>query len=477
MDSVNSLHVDRGSEVYNLLEETTENNRDENSSFLFGEMESSRAEKRTRVVDEEEVWVEVGRRGKVMVRSTSADDSARIPKDEVEISMTSKNEKLPKQIGLARMLKQENILDIIEVKYINAYKVMLKFSNSESAEKLMQCRFFIDKEYRCQKTYEVGVSYGVIRNIDIGINDSDILEDLESSVQIINVKRLKRRNYDNGGFEDSECVRICFKGSSLPPFIYTFGTRIKVDPFVFPVTQCSKCWRFGHNYKECSRNKIICPKCGQFHNNCETTKFRCVNCKGQHMALAKICPYYKKERKIRELMAEYNCTYKRALTIYVQPSPQYEVRQEEYIHDNVFGRTHSDTGTTYAEVLKTTTEAYKTKDVNINSTKSTAKKARNTSKENKGRIQSDEDSSVEFDSDMDLEMPVCDENYGQEREKFSKFDVQQLLKKIKDIIFMRKINFLKKLKLCGRVIYNWLMDSIVEYITQWSNFKNLFQNG
>ena len=40
---------------------------------------------------------------------------------------------------------------------------------------------------------------------------------------------------------------------------------------------------------------------------------------------------------------------------------------------------------------------------------------------------------------------------------------------------MKKINFLKKLKLCGRVIYNWLMDSIVVYITQWSNFKNLFQ--
>ena len=46
--------------------------------------------------------------------------------------------------------------------------------------------------------------------IFIGINDSDILEDLESSVEILNVKRLKRRIYDNGGFEDSGGSGLAF---------------------------------------------------------------------------------------------------------------------------------------------------------------------------------------------------------------------------------------------------------------------------
>lgn len=68
---------------------------------------------------------------------------------------------------------------------------MLKFSKSESAEKLMQCRFFMEKDYRFQKTFEVGDSYGVIRNIDIGINESNILEDLESSVQNFKCKTFK----------------------------------------------------------------------------------------------------------------------------------------------------------------------------------------------------------------------------------------------------------------------------------------------
>ncbi|CAG9564723.1 unnamed protein product [Danaus chrysippus] len=319
-NELHSLQIDEGSDENVMLEEINEFNNNNNNSLFFERMENNRAEKRGRVIDDEEVWTEVGRKGKVIALGTSPNGITRIPEEQVEVSMTCKSEKLPKQIALARILKHENILDIIRIKYINSYKVMLKFSNNYSAEKLIQCQYFIDKEYRCQKAYEVGVSYGVIRNIDLDMNESDILQCLESAIPILGVKRLKRRNFENGGFEDSECVRLCFKGSSLPPFtityIYTYGTRIKVDAFVFPVTQCSKCWRFGHNYKECSQNKIVCPKCGQNHNNCESTNFKCVNCKGRHMALSKICPIYKKERKIRELMAEYNCTYKRALTMY-----------------------------------------------------------------------------------------------------------------------------------------------------------------
>lgn len=61
MGSVILLHVDQRSEVDDFLEEIVEIKRDDNS-FLFGEMESSRAEKRTRVVDVEENWIQVGRR-------------------------------------------------------------------------------------------------------------------------------------------------------------------------------------------------------------------------------------------------------------------------------------------------------------------------------------------------------------------------------------------------------------------------------
>ncbi|CAG4992193.1 unnamed protein product [Parnassius apollo] len=65
----------------------------------------------------------------------------------------------------------------------------------------------------------------------------------------------------------------------------------------------------------------MCPKCGGEHENCDTKTFKCVNCSGTHMALARTCPAYLKERRVRELMAEFNCTYRRALIIYVAPTP------------------------------------------------------------------------------------------------------------------------------------------------------------
>ncbi|XP_061716301.1 uncharacterized protein LOC133524348 [Cydia pomonella] len=71
----------------------------------------------------------------------------------------------------------------------------------------------------------------------------------------------------------------------------------------------------------CPANRPICPKCGKNHENCEKIDFTCSNCGGRHMALSKNCPIYIRERKIRDLMSEFNCSYKRALTLYVPPSP------------------------------------------------------------------------------------------------------------------------------------------------------------
>ncbi|CAG4965227.1 unnamed protein product [Parnassius apollo] len=39
-----------------------------------------------------------------------------------------------------------------------------------------------------------------------------------------------------------------------------------------------------------------------------------------HMSLARTCPAYQREKRLRELMAEFNCTYRKALTIIVTPS-------------------------------------------------------------------------------------------------------------------------------------------------------------
>lgn len=263
--------------------------------------------KRNRESDEEEQWIEVGRNGK---RTTQ----------KVDIYVNSA-EPLPKQFAFAKLLKSNNIEHVSRVKYINPYKVLLQFDNSESAEELKNCKSLQDLGWRCQKPMEVVISYGVIKDVELELNENDMLKIISSEHELIAVKRLKRKNKDGNVWEECESVRLAFKGSSLPAWVHIYGMKINVDPYVFPVTQCSRCWRFGHSLRLCPTKKVVCPKCGKNHANCETTIFKCVNCTGAHMSLNKSCPAFTKEKRLRDLMAEFNCSYRRALQIYVPPEP------------------------------------------------------------------------------------------------------------------------------------------------------------
>ncbi|CAH0729550.1 unnamed protein product, partial [Brenthis ino] len=303
-------------EYYERMRNSEQTSNSESVEIMYGNMENdmysdiSRPSKRDRPVDEEEIWTNVTRRGKRMAREHRDIESTRITKDNIEVNITSKSsEKIPKQFKLAKILKAENIQDITKVKFISAYKVIIRFSNEDSADKLMESKYFQENGFKCQKTLDIKETFGVIKNIDLDSTEEEILESLRCEMDIIAVKRLKRRNSVNGQWEPSEVVRICFKGSSLPS--------------------------------------------------------KCNNCQGKHMALARTCPMYKKEKRIRELMAEFNCSYKRAQTIYVPPESIYLCnntecskegdKEEEISSGHINKETDScaiERETTYAEILK-----------------------------------------------------------------------------------------------------------------------------
>lgn len=279
----------------------------------------------------EQTWSTVARKTKKISYGEIQDGLTNANDDKIEVSITCA-EKLPKQFGLAKMLKAENIQNVMNVKYINAHKVLIHFNDNHDAERLTNSRVFNDNGYKSQKTMEVSQSYGVIKNIDIDLSEDEIMKDLCSETLILSVKRLKRRNTADGRWEPAESVRVCFKGSSLPSHVYIYDIRIIVSRYTYPVTQCSQCWRFGHMVKMCPSLKIVCPKCSKNHPNCESTNYCCNNCTGRHMAMAKICPVYVKERKIRDLMAEFNCSYKRAITLFVPPSPKHlDISQDPFL--------------------------------------------------------------------------------------------------------------------------------------------------
>lgn len=238
---------------------------------------------------------------------------------------------LPKQMALAKLLRGLEIMDIIKIKYKSSYKVLISFENKEKAELLMMNQLFQAKGFKCQGMDDMDSRYGIVRRVDLEIDDEELKKTFVCEYEIISINRLKRQTLD-GKWVDSETVRFCFKGATIPSYVEAYGCRFEVEPYIFPVSQCSGCWRFGHRIKYCPLNKIFCPKCGRNHANCETEQFKCVNCKGDHMSLEKSkCPVFRKEKDIRIIMRDGNHSYKKACQIYEEKSKQDE--KDYYVID------------------------------------------------------------------------------------------------------------------------------------------------
>lgn len=263
--------------------------------------------------------------GFTMVQSKKKSNKSRAPED-----MTSKRgnrtnnyfevcvasfQLLPKQIGLAMLLKKEGITSAVRIKYKNPYRVVISFETKEEASRLLENKTFADAGFRCYLTSEVGITYGIVKFLEVDVAEEDLRESLTCDYKILTVKRLNRMS-EEGQWVPSETVRFGFKSSILPSYLYGYGCRFKVDPYTFPVTQCGSCWKYGHLTRTCPTKRTTCPKCGGGHTNCETTELRCVNCRGKHMALSKSCPIYLKEKQIRSIMCQENSTYKSAASKY-----------------------------------------------------------------------------------------------------------------------------------------------------------------
>ncbi|XP_063634840.1 uncharacterized protein LOC134805473 [Cydia splendana] len=302
-----------------VVEKNTEDQEQEEDNL------NERAQKRERQDDEKEPWQKV--------------ENLKKPKKETIEIFLSSSEKLPKQFAIAKLLTIAGLFKIKKIKYINQYKLKLEVPDETYAKKVIDCEEFKKKEWKVQRVTEVEMSYGIIRGVDLELTDSDILRDISSpsNVKIVSAKRLQKRGEGNK-WVPSEVAKVIFSGSQLPAYVNIDNLRVKVEPFIFPATQCSKCWKFGHTKARCSSRNVICPKCSGQHENCEIEIFQCVNCKGNHMALNRSCPVYLKEKKIRELMAEFNCTYRVACNIYVEPEQHAhkEIRRDNNIQEHTF---------------------------------------------------------------------------------------------------------------------------------------------
>lgn len=116
---------------------------------------------------------------------------------------------------------------------------------------------------------------GVIRCVDPGIPEHDILQQLTADVPIIEVRRLG----------SSFTVRVVFNADSLPNKLRFNLVEIPVLPYRVKPSQCRKCQRYGHFALACQRQES-CRRCGAQHcvTSCTAADTRCSNFSGPHEA-------------------------------------------------------------------------------------------------------------------------------------------------------------------------------------------------
>lgn len=420
------------------------------------------AEKRMREdceenIDDEE-FITVRRNPKRLNRSSSLIyDINRTLENNYEVYISSK-ECLPKQIGLAKLLRSENILGITKIKYKNSFRVRIQFESRQHAEKLLSCEKMKDLGYRCQFAQEVNLSYGVVKNIELEVDETELTEIFRCEYDIVSVKRLKRFT-EEGKWVDSETVRICFKGPMVPPTVEVYGCKFKVETYTFPVTQCSNCWRFGHLLRQCPSKRPICPKCGGFHANCETVQYRCINCNGTHMSFNKTCPIFLKEKEIRRIMSAMNSTYKKALGIYLKEREteknmtlQYRNENDEHeIQSNISKENNTENECqqtpSFRDVLVGETqkpksldhEKKKTTQINMTSVKKKKNEKKNEHEHSENMII--EEQCIEKEpirSQNDEEQRQNDGESNRKKNSQENYSFWQLIIRIKDIILSRK---------------------------------------
>lgn len=419
--------------------------------------EDRRPTKRNRAEDEEG-WTEVrGSKGKKIYK-----------REEIEIYISSQ-EKMPKQFALAKIFKEEGIKNIEKIRYINPYKIRVDMKNEDSVEVLEKSKKIIERGWRVQRAMEVNFSYGVIRDIEIDLTEDEMLKRIECTepAQLISVQRLMRRNSEGEGWKPSESVRLCFKGSFRPAFITVDGLRIRVEQYIFPETQCSRCWKLGHSAQRCPSTKVICPKCSDNHNNCETTSFKCPNCNGQHMALVRSCPSYLKEKRLREIMAEFNCTYRRALTMYV-PVKETKLVDGLTTTTEQNDRWNSQDGRlSFSAVIQKPLVEVTAQQSKEDILYKTAKKP-----QTKPHKPKQTEKPIEYETWIQVDA-MDSQELAEEDESKKTREVQfsELINRLKEILFLKGETIQQKVQSCIKCCVQWVILVLVENISDWPILK------
>lgn len=139
-----------------------------------------------------------------------------------------------------------------------------------------------------------------VTDVPLDFPDEELNTETTTDVPVVKVERILKRD-ERGGLKPTRNVKVTVKGKEVPRSVSIYGALFKPELYIFPVKQCSVCWKLGHTRKKCA-GKAKCKTCGKSHDASEPCESPpcCVNCKQGHAANSSACPEREKRNQGRK---------------------------------------------------------------------------------------------------------------------------------------------------------------------------------
>lgn len=216
--------------------------------------------------------------------------------------------------------------DIMDIKSVGINRVKVIFKSYTVANRLINHDLIINNNLVAYIPKFYTHKKGVVKMVDTFFEEDYLKDAIQSNVRVVEVRRMKRRVTNADGTTNlvpRQIIIVTFLGNSLPSNIQINLVNFAVEPYIYPVVQCYKCFRYGHTLKLCKSN-AKCKNCAKVYDtdhNCEKENPYCFHCKTEgHISTSKKCPYYIKQQNIKKIMASENVNFIEAEKILNNPS-------------------------------------------------------------------------------------------------------------------------------------------------------------
>lgn len=230
----------------------------------------------------------------------------------------------PIRVGYYLRLSNEYKKSILDIKIVGRNRVKVILDDRRAANSMINNELLTKNNLIAYVPKFFTQKRGVVRMVDTFFTDEYLLNNIESERKVVEVKRVEKKFMENGveKIVKRQVLIVSFMGNALPSCIRINGVNFPVEPYIQPVIQCRKCFRYGHVTKLCKNNEYNCKKCAMIHEQGECDdQTRCIYCKtADHTSISKLCPVYQKQKRIKERMAKQNLSFKEAETIENNPS-------------------------------------------------------------------------------------------------------------------------------------------------------------